>query len=794
MASTNELEALEEKKENDQEQRNGNYLQRFQLYETRSTFYMTGLDKSSTFWRVLKIDRLDPTVLTIEEDPTIYTEAGCKDFLKTIRQGNASTGGLKFRTVCYGIIGKFFKILDTCSVQAILFIYFYFETLSGFVKFLAPYYIYVITKRKNVGAIGAHKIYSIAKCELIPLQYSTGKENMAFSMVEDRYKRLLCSVDLTKDFFFSYSYNVMCTLQNNIFEGLTGPVLYEKMFVWNEFLTREIRHQVTSTAWTVALVHGFFKQVKLSINGRDFKLALIARRSRYYAGTRYLKRGVNKNGRVANDVDTEQILFEVAPEGSPVQISAVVQNRGSIPLFWSQDSSRLSIKPDITLSKKDRSYEATKLHFQDLVDRYGNPIIILNLIKQTERKPRESILRAEFANAIEFINKDLLKRLQFVHWDLQEHFRRKKDVFAHLGKISSKAMRSTGFFYCQITPELVPVLLADNSETGSDQQNLDTIGSPKAKSPMFQIGVLRTNCIDCLDRTNVAQYTYGLAAIGHQLHALGFIDAPKFDLKSPIAKTLMWLYEAMGDTIALQYGGSLAHSKIFAHYRGESKAAIQSQELIRSVQRYCSNAFMDAEKQDAINMFLGYFRPQQGKPALWELDAAQLYSVGTCDDTFGSTLKRLSIKRSFSDGNMKDEITTPVAETKVWETKLSELNVAEITADKKYIQMISRSELFVDMQSGQIHFDEDVVSMSSSRNAFNDERERFKPLQLGADDPNSTSKLLNSNTILDQIKITEAENSYARYQSSNIQNEFSDSFACWVNFGEALCRPHQQLH
>lgn len=66
-----------------------------------------------------------------------------------------------------------------------------------------------------------------------------------------------------------------------------------------------------------------------------------------YFSFRYLKRGVNEKGRVANDVETEQIVFEDVPEGFPMQISSVVQNRGSIPLFWSQETSRLNMKPDI---------------------------------------------------------------------------------------------------------------------------------------------------------------------------------------------------------------------------------------------------------------------------------------------------------------------------------------------------------------------------------------------------------------------------------------------------------------
>ena len=78
----------------------------------------------------------------------------------------------------------------------------------------------------------------------------------------------------------------------------------------------------------------------------------------------------------------------------------------------------------------------------------------------------------------------------------------------------------------------------------------------------LQRGVLRTNCIDCLDRTNVAQYAFGLVALGSQLHALGLIESPKIDLDNPLADELMKLYETMGDTLALQYGGSAAHNKV----------------------------------------------------------------------------------------------------------------------------------------------------------------------------------------------------------------------------------------
>lgn len=71
-------------------------------------------------------------------------------------------------------------------------------------------------------------------------------------------------MDLTKDFFFSYSYHVMHSVQKNLCYHETGQILYENMFVWNEFLTRGIRNHLKTTLWTIALVYGFFKQVFVS--------------------------------------------------------------------------------------------------------------------------------------------------------------------------------------------------------------------------------------------------------------------------------------------------------------------------------------------------------------------------------------------------------------------------------------------------------------------------------------------------------------------------------------------------
>ncbi|KAD4584911.1 hypothetical protein E3N88_22512 [Mikania micrantha] len=798
------------------------YLHKFKLFETRSNFYMIGRSKNRSVWRVLKIDRSDASELNIVEDSTLYTDSECSELLYRIHAGNESTGGIKFVTVCYGIV--------------------------GFIKFLGPYYMLLITKRRKIGVICGHVVYAITKSKILPIPNATIAPNVACSKNENRYKKLLCSVDLTKDFFFSYSYHVMQSFQKNLSTQETGRTVYETMFVWNEFLTTAIHSKLKNSLWTVALVYGFFKQVKLFISDKEFKLTLIARRSRHYAGTRYLKRGVNEKGCVANDVETEQLVFEDVPEGSPVQISSVVQNRGSIPLFWSQETSRLNMKPDIVLSKKDHTFEATRLHFQNLYKRYGNPIIILNLVKIIEKKPRESLLRVEFANAIESINKDLPResRLKFLHWDLSNYSRnRSKNVLALLGKVATYALDLTGFFYCQVAPNSKSQeFLHYLEEESGDNHCLQTNGTMNRDAdvpskavfshdssntsrkfsiepPKYQTGVLRTNCIDCLDRTNVAQYAYGWIALGRQLHALGYIDSQTIEMDSPLADNLMEVYENMGDTLALQYGGSAAHNKIFSQRRGQWKAATQSQEFFRTLQRYYSNAYMDAEKQDAINVFLGHYQPQHGRAALWERESDQHYNVESRSSGYFEENMRAPFHRSVSDGNILQEASSAIDVDQTKEESehaypeeqpdnsskgLSESSPEISTCESdlpspRYTPMMSRRRLFLDSHSedypnsDRIFYNKrvdsfnfsnflDVDLISSSGNSCEDElyeRSMLIASPLGGQSSDNvvkeTGPLVCDSETWQHLKGKEKEPT---------EGEYSDEFVKWVTRGGML--------
>jgi phosphatidylinositol 3,5-bisphosphate 5-phosphatase len=84
----------------------------------------------------------------------------------------------------------------------------------------------------------------------------------------------------------------------------------------------------------------------------------------------------------------------------------------------------------------------------------------------------------------------------------------------------------------------------------------------------------------------------------------------------------------MGDCLSVQYGGSEAHSQFFHKQRGDWNATVQSRDFMTSVRRFYSNTVSDAEKQHAMNLFLGHFVPEPGKPAVWELESDSFLHAG----------------------------------------------------------------------------------------------------------------------------------------------------------------------
>ena len=122
----------------------------------------------------------------------------------------------------------------------------------------------------------------------------------------------------------------------------------------------------------------------------------------------------------------------------------------------------------------------------------------------------------------------------------------------------------------------------------------------------LQTGIMRVNCVDCLDRTNTAQYFIGKCALGYQvrfnvisyslwsnmllfskLYWFGELPSPRLTRELGEMESV---FEDLGDTLALQYGGSQLVHRI-ATYRKSNPLASQGNDMKQSVTRYLANTF-----------------------------------------------------------------------------------------------------------------------------------------------------------------------------------------------------------
>jgi phosphatidylinositol 3,5-bisphosphate 5-phosphatase len=233
-----------------------------------------------------------------------------------------------------------------------------FDGIFGFVRFVECYYLILITKKSPVALIGGHYINHIDDTVMIPIHFNS--KTYAPSPQEQRYFQIFNQVDRTKNFYFSYTYDLTRSLQSNMTQGWE-KITPKTMFLWNEFLTSDVFDDYSM--WYIPIIHGFVDQAstidfksEISVFGHNILITLIARRSKYFAGARFLKRGVSDKGYVANDVETEQIVHDASrtlfscPQKNSLNNTAYtsfLQHRGSIPLFWSQDISPMAAKPQI---------------------------------------------------------------------------------------------------------------------------------------------------------------------------------------------------------------------------------------------------------------------------------------------------------------------------------------------------------------------------------------------------------------------------------------------------------------
>ena len=240
-------------------------------------------------------------------------------------------------------------------------------------------------------------------------------------------------------------------------------------------------------------------QRKLSDYGRSLNVILLARRSRHFAGTRYRKRGVSEQGKVANDVEHEQIVHDESKSATTDAFSSFLQVRGSIPTFWTQVSNFTMPKPPIEINRVDPTYTATQRHFEDLLKRYGSPIVVLDLVKQSEKREREVRVGNEFRNAIDYINTNIDDghKIRYCALDfstVSKH--RNLDVSMSLKEVSTWAVNQTGFFCSAPKWKITDGNIIEPFDDIESRPSLLPKDFGVPVFPMEQSGVLRTNCIE----------------------------------------------------------------------------------------------------------------------------------------------------------------------------------------------------------------------------------------------------------------------------------------------------------
>ncbi|KFM61068.1 Polyphosphoinositide phosphatase, partial [Stegodyphus mimosarum] len=151
-------------------------------------------------------------------------------------------------------------------------------------------------------------------------------------------------------------------------------------------------------------------------------------------------------------------------------------------------------------------------------------------------------------------------------------------VMPRLAKIAYCVISKTGIFhnrseyYCQTL----------NQHT---TKKLLIGGCQKEDNSRVQTGIVRVNCVDCLDRTNTAQFALGKAALAVQLYVLGILENPKLEFDTDCVRMLEELYEDHGDTLAMQYGGSQLVHRVKT-YRKIAPLSSHSRDILQTLSRY----------------------------------------------------------------------------------------------------------------------------------------------------------------------------------------------------------------
>ncbi|XP_054907296.1 synaptojanin-1 isoform X3 [Poeciliopsis prolifica] len=430
----------------------------------------------------------------------------------------------------------------------------------------------VVTGCSSVGKVQDSEVFRVTQTDFISLKNDPGDEDRISEV-----RKVLNS----GHFYFAWSatgisMDLSLNAHRRILEDTT-----DNRFFWNQSLHLHLKHYgVNCDDWLLRLMCGGVEIRTIYAGHKQAKACIFSRLSSERAGTRFNVRGTNDDGQVANFVETEQAIF------LDDKVSSFIQIRGSIPLFWEQPGiQKKSIKgvllhlnenrhpngldenPHLVGShrvKLSRGFEANapafERHFTALRMLYGKQVII-NLLGSKEgehmlSKAFQSHLKAsEHATAVKMVNFDYHQNVRGGKTD---------KLSSVLKPQLNKFVDECGFFYYSGEKGIVRT----------------------------QGGTIRSNCLDCLDRTNSVQAFFALEMLPRQLEQMGLTEKPQLVARFQEVFRTMW--SANGDSVSKIYAGTGALD-------GKAKAG-KLKDGARSVTRTIQNNFFDSSKQEAIDI------------------------------------------------------------------------------------------------------------------------------------------------------------------------------------------------
>ncbi|KAL0481087.1 phosphatidylinositide phosphatase [Acrasis kona] len=434
----------------------------------------------------------------------------------------------------------------------------------GTMQLSSANYLFVIADQLKVGTLSTHEVHLIKNVDFVNIS------NKPTTDADIRYLTLLRRTFTSQGFYYSKTMDLTTHLKAWYLSGrkLNKP---DEAFWWNRHISKSIIdagyqywvHPIIRGCKLLALDVVEFHQVNLDHD--TFQFGIISRLGCKRVGTRYNTRGADKLGNVANYVETEQIVHHKN------NLLSFLQVRGSIPLRWTQRTN-LKYKPKLVLSTPVENI--FQIHIKNQMDRYSK-IKIINLINQ---EGSENLIGDKFKAAHQELNHG--PDLKYLAFDFHN---------------KTKLTNFDGIL------ELMNSVKDELSDFGYTRINLDGCVTDKT-----QQGVLRVNCIDCLDRTNVCESVFGRMVLDEQLHHLHiFKDDHQHVKDEPLIEQLFKnVWADNGDALSNLYAGTNA---IKADFTRTGKRTLRGliNDGINSLRRYYLNNFKDGEKQDGLNLLLG---------------------------------------------------------------------------------------------------------------------------------------------------------------------------------------------